>query len=104
MTTIAPKKYNQNANAFSRGNATSGAPICSGIRALANPEKRGVANSSSMMVPCMVNSWLYCSFVATTDKPGSNSWARITRAMTPAMRKSAERGDQVHVPDHFVIG
>ena len=46
---------------FSRGNATSGAPICSGMIALAKPANSGVANSSSMIVPCMVKSWLYCS-------------------------------------------
>ena len=48
---------------FSRGNATSGAPICSGMITLAKPANSGVANSSSMIVPCMVNSWLYCSSV-----------------------------------------
>ena len=46
---------------FSRGNATSGAPICSGMITLAKPTNSGVANSSSMIVPCIVNSWLYCS-------------------------------------------
>ena len=34
---------------FSRGNATSGAPICSGMTAFAKPAKAGVANSSSMI-------------------------------------------------------
>ena len=43
---------------FSRGNATSGAPIWSGMIALPKPKKSGVANSSSMIVPCMVNSSL----------------------------------------------
>ena len=69
---------------FSRGKATSGAPICSGISALANPANSGVANSSSMIVPCMVNSWLYCSGVSTTCSPGLASSARITSAMMPA--------------------
>ena len=45
---------------FSRGNATSGEPICSGSSSLANPMNSGVANSSSMIAPCMVNSSLYC--------------------------------------------
>ena len=45
---------------FSRGKATSGEPICSGMISLANPTNSGVANSSSMIVPCMVNSSLYC--------------------------------------------
>ncbi len=43
---------------FSRGNATSGEPICSGIKTLPKPKNSGVANSSSMIVPCIVNSWL----------------------------------------------
>ena len=41
---------------FNRGNATSGAPICSGMITLPNPTNSGVANSSSMIVPCIVNS------------------------------------------------
>ena len=45
---------------FIRGNATSGAPICKGMISLANPTNSGVANSSSMIAPCMVNSSLYC--------------------------------------------
>ena len=72
---------------FSRGNATSGAPICSGMSALANPANSGVANSSSMIVPCMVNSWLYCSLV-THCRPGWASSARMTSAMTPPIRKN----------------
>ena len=71
---------------FSRGKATSGAPICSGISALANPANSGVANSSSMIVPCMVNIWLYWSGVSTTCSPGVASSARMTRAMMPASR------------------
>ena len=55
---------------FSRGKATSGAPICSGIIAFANPANSGVANSSSMIVPCIVNIWLYWSGVSTTCSPG----------------------------------
>ncbi|KAF0965426.1 hypothetical protein MLGJGCBP_01436 [Rhodococcus sp. T7] len=55
---------------------------------MANPNTIGVAYSSSMIVPCMVNSWLNCSF----DKnciPGTASSARIIRAMRPPMRKNA---------------
>ncbi len=43
---------------LSRGNATSGAPICNGMMQLAKPTNSGVAKSSSMIVPCMVKSWL----------------------------------------------
>jgi len=50
---------------FSRGNATSGAPIWIGISALANPANSGVAKSSNMIVPCIVKSWLNCSGLST---------------------------------------
>ncbi len=82
-----PKLNSQYAKALSRGNATSGAPICSGMSTLAKPAKSGVANMSSMIVPCMVKSWLYCSFVSTTCRPGSKSCARMTRAITPPRQK-----------------
>ena len=85
-----PKRKNQNARAFSLGKATSGAPICRGIMTLAKPANRGVANISSMMVPCMVNSWLYCSLVCRICMPGSNSSARISNAMTPPRQKNVK--------------
>jgi hypothetical protein len=74
---------------FSRGKATSGAPICSGTSALAKPANSGVAKSSSMIVPCIVNSWLNCSGLSTTCSPGAASSARIASAMTPPSRKKA---------------
>ena len=46
---------------MSRGNDTSGAPIWIGTTKLANANTIGVAKNSSMIVPCIVNSWLYCS-------------------------------------------
>ena len=39
----APNRNSQNYRAFSRGNATSGAPICNGSTRLANPNTIGVA-------------------------------------------------------------
>ena len=85
---VEPKRKNQNARAFSRGKATSGAPICSGMMTFAKPANSGVANISSIMVPCIVNSWLYCSLVCRICMPGSKSSARISRAITPAIRKN----------------
>lgn len=85
---VEPKRKSQKANAFRRGNATSGAPICSGRSALANPANSGVANISSMIVPCIVNSWLYCSFVGMICIPGSNSSARMMSAITPPSMKN----------------
>jgi hypothetical protein len=72
---------------FSRGKATSGAPICSGMISLASPTNSGVANSSSMIAPCMVNSSLYC-WSDTRWLSGPISWARITIAISPAARKN----------------
>ncbi len=71
---------------FSRGKATSGAPICSGMIQLAKPANSGVANISSIAVPCIVNSWLNCSFVSNC-MPGRASSARISIAISPASRK-----------------
>ena len=88
-----PKRNTQKANAFSRGNATSGAPICSGMMTLAKPANSGVANISSISVPCMVNSWLYCSFVSMICIPGANSSRRMSTAITPAMQK--KRNDAI---------
>ncbi len=73
---------------FSRGKATSGAPICNGISSLAKPAKLGVAKSSSMIVPCNVKSWLNC-WLSTICSPGRASSARISSAITPAIRKNA---------------
>ncbi len=72
---------------LSRGNATSGSPICSGMISFANPTNNGVANSSSMIVPCMVNSSLYC-WSDTMWLSGPNSCARMIMAISPAIRKN----------------
>jgi hypothetical protein len=82
-----PKRKSQNENAFRRGKATSAVPICSGITTFAKPANSGVANSSIMIVPCIVNIWLYCSRVCRISKPGSNSSALIMRARTPPKQK-----------------
>ncbi len=83
---------------MSRGKATSGAPICSGTNQFAKPANRGVANSSSMIVPCMVKSWLYASFVSTICSPGEKSSARITSAIAPAKMKNTNEEIRYSVP------
>ena len=82
---------------FSRGNATSGAPICSGMIQFANPANSGVANISSMIVPCIVNAWLNCSF-ETICVPGRASSARMTSARTPPTMKKANEVIRYSVP------
>ncbi|SFY47497.1 hypothetical protein STEPF1_00708 [Streptomyces sp. F-1] len=92
-----PNRYSQYANMFSRGNATSGAPICSGMIQLVKPENRGVANISSMTVPCMVNAWLNCS-LETICSPGRASSARMMSASRPPRRKNANDVARYSVP------
>ena len=83
-----PNRNSQYEKALSRGKATSGAPICSGMIQLAKPNASGVANSSSMIAPCMVNSWLYCSLLKNC-RPGRASSVRISSARMPANRNHA---------------
>src|SRR5699024_8466412 len=83
-----PNRKNQNARAFSRGKATSGAPICNGIITFAKPINSGVANISNISVPCIVNNWLNCSLVCKICMPGSNNSARMINAITPARQKN----------------
>ena len=54
---------------------------------MANPNRIGVAYSSSMIVPCMVNSWLYCS-LDRNCRPGWASSARINMAIKPPTMKN----------------
>ena len=57
-----------------------------------NPVNNGVAKRNSMIVPCMVKNWLYCSFDCS-HMPGSKSSMRMTRAMRPA---NAKKRNEVH--------
>ncbi|MFM2382296.1 MAG: hypothetical protein RL515_283, partial [Verrucomicrobiota bacterium] len=59
LSTNAPKTNVQSENAFSRGKATSRAPTCSGTRKLKNAADSGMTPRKIIVVPCMVNSWLY---------------------------------------------
>ncbi len=64
---------------------------------LAKPANSGVANISSMIVPCMVNAWLNCSFDRICV-PGRASSARITSASTPPTRKKPNEVAMYRVP------
>ena len=49
----------QKLNALSRGNATSRAPICNGIRKLPrNPSSSGITTRKIIVVPCIVKNAL----------------------------------------------
>src|SRR3954451_696644 len=65
MTISPPNRNIQYDSMLSRGNATSGEPICSGMIQLVKPANSGVANSNNMIVPWIVNSWLYWSAETT---------------------------------------
>ncbi len=82
---------------FRRGKATSGAPIWSGMIQLAKPVNRGIAKSSSMTEPCIVNAWLYCSF-DTSWVPGRANSARMTSAISPPTRKKTNAETRYSVP------
>jgi len=83
-----PNRNSQYESALSRGNATSGEPICSGMIRFAKAKNNGVANISSMTVPCMVSSWLYCSGDRNCSS-GLASSARMSRAINPPAMKNA---------------
>ena len=51
-----PKRKNQYDIAFSRGNATSRAPIISGTRKLPKPARIGTTTRKTIVVPWIVNS------------------------------------------------
>src|SRR5699024_8105901 len=83
---MPPNRYNQYENAFSRGNATSGAPICKGNTIFANANGCGLAYRISMIAPCTVNLGLYCSCDRYCD-PGTASSPRSSSANTPPIMK-----------------
>ena len=56
--TIPPNRKSQYESAFRRGNAMSRAPIMSGIRKLAKPAQTGTTTRKTIVVPCIVKSWL----------------------------------------------
>jgi hypothetical protein len=71
---------------------------------LAKPANSGVANSSSMIVPCIVNSWLNCSGLSTTCSPGWSSSIPDDQRHDAAEQEEDERRDEVEVADLLVIG
>jgi hypothetical protein len=60
----------------------------------------GVAKNSSMMVPCMVNSWLYCSGDSSC-MPGRASSARMISAMKPPIMKNPNAETMYMIPICF---
>jgi hypothetical protein len=56
---------------------------------LPNAAASGITTRNTMVVPCMVNSWLYSSALSTAPL-GVASWPRISRASTPPTMKKAK--------------
>ena len=79
----------QNDQLFIRANAMSGAPICIGINQFAKPTNAGMIAPNTMMSPCIVVIWLKNSGL-TICRPGLNSSARITSAITPPTMNMAK--------------
>ena len=50
-----------------------------------------------MIVPCMVNSWLYCSLDRNCS-PGAASSVRISRAISPPMKKKMKQATMYMMP------
>ena len=101
---VEPKRKNQNASAFSRGNATSGAPICRGMITLANPANSGVANISSM-IGAVHREQLVVLFLGLQDlHAGLEQLGADQQRHHAAEAEEHERRDQVHVADGLVVG
>ena len=79
----------QNDQLFMRGNAMSGAPICSGIIQFARPTNAGITAPNTMISACMVVMELKNSG-CTNCRPGMASSERMTSAIMPPM-KNIER-------------
>jgi hypothetical protein len=71
-----------------RGKAMSLAPIMSGSMKLPKALQTGITNKKIIVVPCMVNSWLYWEAVKRSLL-GSASCVLISNAINPPMRKKA---------------
>jgi len=52
---------------------------------------------SSMIVPCMVNSWLYCSLDKNCN-PGTASSVRINNAISPPAKNVAKQATMYMIP------
>ena len=75
----------------------SEAPICSGIIQFAKPTKAGMMAPNTMMMPCMVVSWLKNSGFMICS-PGWNSSARMPKASTPPIMSIVKLKSRYSVP------
>jgi hypothetical protein len=57
-----------------------------------------------MIKPCMVNSWLNCSGLSTTCRPGAGQLGPDDQGHRAGQQEEDERGDEVEVADLLVIG
>ena len=85
---MPPNRNSQYESAFSRGNATSRAPIISGTRKFPNPARIGTTTRKTIVTPWMVITSLYDSCVRKLSF-GCASCVRISSArMPPAPKKT----------------
>ncbi|MNN44098.1 hypothetical protein D3C81_1583760 [compost metagenome] len=81
-----PNRNVQNPRAFRKGNATSRAPICSGITAFIRAKMTGITPRKIIVVPCIVINSLNCCAV-TKLFIGFASCTRISNASMPPIPK-----------------
>src|SRR5438067_5937644 len=94
---MPPSRYIQYENAFSRGNATSRAPIISGTRKFPKPARIGTITRKIIVVPCIVRTSLYVFFVSTLSF-GVASCARINTASRPPTTKKTSAVAMYMIP------
>ena len=83
---MPPSGTIQKDRALMRGNAMSAAPTWSGTMTFWRPDIMGITKRKIIVVPWMVNSWLYVS-ASNSWTPGTASSVRISRAKMPPTRK-----------------
>ena len=94
---IAPATKVHSEKAFSRGKATSRAPICNGMMKLKNAAPRGMTARKIIVVPCIVNIVLYCGAVSSVLL-GTMSCRRMSRASQPPTRKKNRANEPYRKP------
>ena len=82
---IPPNKKAHKLNAFNLGKATSLAPIIEGTIQLKNAALNGITTRNIIVVPCIVNTWLYTSGVKKLPS-GPDNCILIRRASIPPTR------------------
>ena len=99
MSSVKEAGSSQNEMLFMRGNAMSGAPICSGTNQLPNPPIiAGITMKNTMMRPWPVRNTLYMWPLAKYCSPGSCSSMRIMTDRNPPISPPMMANSRYSVP------